>query len=57
MFTLWSSSYNLRGNHILALPDPKTMTYMYVHVCMYDRYNKGTALVNYTVSHIGIVSE
>ena len=27
MFTVWSSSYNLRGNHILALPNPKTTTY------------------------------
>ena len=27
MFTLRSSSYNSRGNHILALPNPKTTTY------------------------------
>ena len=27
MFTVRSSSYNLRGNHILALPNPKTTTY------------------------------
>ena len=27
MFTLRSSSYNLRGNHILALRNPKTTTY------------------------------
>ena len=27
MFTVRSSSYNLRGNHILALPKPKTTTY------------------------------
>ena len=26
MFTVRSSSYNLRGNHILALPKPKTTT-------------------------------
>ena len=26
-FTVRSSSYNLRGNHILALPNPKTTTY------------------------------
>ena len=27
MFTVRSSSYNLRGNHILVLPNPKTTTY------------------------------
>ena len=27
MFTVRSSSYNLHGNHILALPNPKTTTY------------------------------
>ena len=27
MFTVWSSSYNLRGNHIPAFPNPKTTTY------------------------------
>ena len=27
MFTVRSLSYNLRGNHILALPNPKTTTY------------------------------
>ena len=27
MFTLRSTSYNLRGNHILTLPVPKTTTY------------------------------
>ena len=27
MFTIRSSSYNLRGNHILALPNPRTTTY------------------------------
>ena len=27
MFTVRSSSYNLRGNHILALPNPKTTNY------------------------------
>ena len=27
MFTVRSSSYNLRGNHILALPNPNTTTY------------------------------
>ena len=27
MFTVRSSSYNLRRNHILALPNPKTTTY------------------------------
>ena len=27
MFTVRSSSYNLRGNHILALPNPKPRTY------------------------------
>ena len=27
MFTVRSSSYNLRGNYILALPNPKTTTY------------------------------
>ena len=27
MFTVRSSSYNLRGNHILAFPNPKTTTY------------------------------
>ena len=27
LFTERSSSYNLRGNHILALPIPKTTTY------------------------------
>ena len=27
MFTVWSSSYSLHGNHILALPNPKTTTY------------------------------
>ena len=28
MFTVRSSSYNLRDNHILALPNPKTTTYV-----------------------------
>ena len=27
MFTVLSSSYSLRGNHILTLPNPKTTTY------------------------------
>ncbi|RMX36737.1 hypothetical protein pdam_00023181 [Pocillopora damicornis] len=27
MFTVRSSSYNLRGNHIMSLPNPKTTTY------------------------------
>ena len=27
MFTVRSSSYNLRGNHILSPPNPKTTTY------------------------------
>ena len=27
MFTVRSSSYNLRGNHIQSLPNPKTTTY------------------------------
>ena len=27
MFTERSSSYNLHGNHVLALPNPKTTTY------------------------------
>ena len=27
IFTVRSSSYNLRGNHIMSLPNPKTTTY------------------------------